>query len=98
MAMAYETSLAAVKPSNSLQSVLVGFDPLLDQIEKITERASICADRLNGGRPPTEGINGAKDAPEPSHLIWQAQARRDRLARLVERLATEIGRIDGGLS
>lgn len=97
MAMAYETSAPSVKPANSLQSVLVGFDPLLDQIEKIIDRASNCADRLSGGRP-VDGISGAQDAPGPSHLIWQAQARRDRLARLVERLAIEIGRIDGALS
>ena len=81
---------------DTLQSIIENFDPLLNRMDAIISRTMSCADRITGSRPQASGT--AEKNPEPNHLIWAVQARRDRLQRIVEMLEEEVTRIEGGLA
>lgn len=85
----------AVKQTTIL-TVIEGFDPVIGRLAALAMRANNCGDKINGPRPT--GVDADKPEQEPSGLINCAQARRERLVRIVDHLENEINRIESGLS
>jgi hypothetical protein len=80
----------------TLQSSIEDFDPAIDRVEVLINRATNCADRITGTRPSEVGVTDKN--PVASGLITAVQERRSRLARAVDRLESEVSRIESGLS
>lgn len=95
MAYATATEAANIPKQDTLQSIVANFDPLLNRLDSLIGRAATCGDRIAGQRPESVG-NGEKH-PEPNHLIWALQSRRDRLAKIIDVLENEMSRIEQGL-
>lgn len=89
------TAGASIKPA-SLQSSIDAFDPVLSRLEEIATRATNCGDRITGSRPAE--VEGRPESPSPNHLIFAIQARRERLVRIVDRIDSEMKRLESGIN
>lgn len=90
-------AMPTAKPvSVTLQSSIEDFDPAIERVEVLINRATNCADRITGTRPSE--VAGNEKNPLATGLISAVQERRSRLFRAIERLESEVGRIENGLA
>lgn len=94
--MAYAEQAGTPVKLATVQSALASFDPALNRLNTILERATGCADKIVGTRPSP--VPPQTDKVQAANLIAQIQDRRDHLVGLVDHLETEIQRIETGIS